>query len=214
MEVAPFFVDFHHFLSIFTIFYRFSRFTHFCRGLHFVAIYALFPQFFFGQNSLLRNISRFLHVGTAAGCGGCDKYELWWSHFKQRQELSAASQGNRTKTSSSEDGGALGQPPRCGHLCHRLLGRGHVQCHVSWHRDRGDVKDAAIFPLNINYIICNIYIWLILRCSRKLSLVEGRFSKWFQSVKKGALILFLSISMAYNWFMPKSCCKHSNFENR
>ena len=62
MEVAPFFVDFHHFLSIFTIFYRFSRFTHFCRDLHFVAIYALFPQFFFGQNSLLRNITRFLHV--------------------------------------------------------------------------------------------------------------------------------------------------------
>ena len=45
MEVAPFFVDFHHF-------YRFSRFTHFCRDLHFVAIYALFPQIFFGQNSL------------------------------------------------------------------------------------------------------------------------------------------------------------------
>ena len=62
MEVAPFFVDFHHFLSIFTIFYRFSQFTHFCRDLHFVAIYALFPQFFFGQNSLLRNITRFLHV--------------------------------------------------------------------------------------------------------------------------------------------------------
>ena len=39
----------HHFLSIFTIFYRFSRFTHFCRDLHFVAIYALFPQFFFGK---------------------------------------------------------------------------------------------------------------------------------------------------------------------
>ena len=46
MEVAPFFVDFHHFLSIFTIFYRFSRFMHFCRDLHFVAIYALFPQIF------------------------------------------------------------------------------------------------------------------------------------------------------------------------
>ena len=64
MEVAPFFVDFHHFLSIFTIFYRFSRFMHFCRDLHFVAIYALFPQIFFGQNSLLRNITRFLHVWT------------------------------------------------------------------------------------------------------------------------------------------------------
>ena len=48
MEVAPFFVDFHHFLSIFTIFYRFSRFTHFCRDLHFVAIYILsrFTHFF------------------------------------------------------------------------------------------------------------------------------------------------------------------------
>ena len=33
MEVAPFFVNFHHFLSIFTILYRFSRFTHFCRDL-------------------------------------------------------------------------------------------------------------------------------------------------------------------------------------
>ena len=40
MEVAPFFVDFPHFLSIFTIFYWFSRFTHFCHDLHFVAIYA------------------------------------------------------------------------------------------------------------------------------------------------------------------------------
>ena len=49
MEVAPFFVDFHHFLSIFTIFYQFSRFTHFCRDLHFVAIYALFQQFFLAK---------------------------------------------------------------------------------------------------------------------------------------------------------------------
>ena len=49
MGVAPFFVDFHHFLSIFTIFYRFSRFTHFCRDLHFVAIYALFPQIFLAK---------------------------------------------------------------------------------------------------------------------------------------------------------------------
>ena len=42
MEVAPFFVDFHHF-------YRFSQFTHFCRDLHFVAIYALFPQIFMAK---------------------------------------------------------------------------------------------------------------------------------------------------------------------
>ena len=33
MEVAPFFVDFHHFLSIFTIYAILSRFT-FCRDLH------------------------------------------------------------------------------------------------------------------------------------------------------------------------------------
>ena len=36
------------------------------------------------------------------------------------------------------------------------------------------------------------------RCWGKLSLVEGRFSKWFLSVKKGVLNLFLSIYMAYN----------------
>ena len=41
-------------------------------------------------------------------------------------------------------------------------------------------------------------IWLSCRCSRKLSMVEGRFSKWFKSVKKGVLNLFLSLSMAYN----------------
>ena len=36
-------------MSIFTIFYRFSRFTHICRDLHFFAIYALFPQFFLAK---------------------------------------------------------------------------------------------------------------------------------------------------------------------
>ena len=55
MEVAPFFVDFHHFLSIFAIYSLLSRFT-FCRDLR------TFPQILFGQNSLLRNITRFLHV--------------------------------------------------------------------------------------------------------------------------------------------------------
>jgi len=56
MKVAPFFVDFHHF-------FRFSPFFIDFQDLRtFVAIYALFPQFFFGQNSLLRNITRFLHV--------------------------------------------------------------------------------------------------------------------------------------------------------
>ena len=76
MEVAPFFVSFHHFLSIFTIFYRFSRFTHFCRDLHFVAIYALFPQIFFGQNSLLRNITRFLHVCLCHPSSSAIRYPL------------------------------------------------------------------------------------------------------------------------------------------
>ena len=55
MEVAPFFVDFHHFLSIFTIYALLSRFT-FCRDLR------TFSAIFFGQNSHLRNITRFLHV--------------------------------------------------------------------------------------------------------------------------------------------------------
>jgi len=48
MEVAPFFVDFHHFLSFFTIFFidfhdlrTFSRFT-FCRDLR------TFSAIFFG----------------------------------------------------------------------------------------------------------------------------------------------------------------------
>ena len=55
MEVAPFFVDFHHFLSIFTIYALLSRFTFF-RDLR------TFSAIFFGQNSLHRNITRFLHV--------------------------------------------------------------------------------------------------------------------------------------------------------
>ena len=64
MEIAPFFVDFHHFLSIFT-FFNFNFNFHDLRT--FVAIYILsrFTYFFhnfFGQNSLLRNITRFLHV--------------------------------------------------------------------------------------------------------------------------------------------------------
>ena len=92
MEVAPFFVDFHHFLSIFTIFlsivtifYRFSRFTHFCRDLHFVAIYALFPQIFFGQNSLHRFITRFLHVWSYHALSSSDgfKNKNYWKFSEQ-----------------------------------------------------------------------------------------------------------------------------------
>ena len=45
MEVAPFFVNFHHFLSIFMIYALLSLFT-FCRDLR------TFPANFFGQNSL------------------------------------------------------------------------------------------------------------------------------------------------------------------
>ena len=73
MEVSPFFVDFHHFLSIFTIICRFSPFfVDFHHFLSIFTIYALlsrfthfFRKFFFGQNSLLRNITRFLHVCIA-----------------------------------------------------------------------------------------------------------------------------------------------------
>ena len=52
---SPFFVNFHHFLLIFTIYALLSRFT-FCRDLR------TFSAIFVVQNSLLRNITRFLHV--------------------------------------------------------------------------------------------------------------------------------------------------------
>ena len=67
MEVAPFFVDFHHFLSIFTIFYLFSRFTHFCRDLHFVAIYALFPQIFLAKIAITATSHAFCMYGYILG---------------------------------------------------------------------------------------------------------------------------------------------------
>ena len=76
---SPFFVDFHHF-------YRFSRFTHVCRDLHFVAIYALFPQFFLGQNSLLCNITRFLHV-CLAGSTTPPPFEQWNKKFRKGDTL-------------------------------------------------------------------------------------------------------------------------------
>ena len=65
MEVAPFFVDFHHFLLIFTIFHRFSRFTHFCRDLHFGAIYALCPQFFLAKIAFSATSHVFCMYGTS-----------------------------------------------------------------------------------------------------------------------------------------------------
>ena len=37
-----------------------------------------------------------------------------------------------------------------------------------------------------------------LQMFQKVEYGEGRFKKWFQSVKKGVLNLFLSIPMAYN----------------
>ena len=58
---SPFFVNFHHFLSIFTIYALLSRFT-FCRDLR------TFSANFFGQNSHLRNITRFLHVWFHVCC--------------------------------------------------------------------------------------------------------------------------------------------------
>ena len=71
MEVAPFFVDFHHFLSIFTIYALLSQFT-FCRDLR------TFSAIFFGQNSLLRNITRFF---------AC--MPIWWIELVRRwSELS------------------------------------------------------------------------------------------------------------------------------
>ena len=85
MEVAPFFVDFHHLLLIFTIFYRFSQFMHFCRDLHFVAIYVPFPQIFlakiafsatshvfcmYGRQQFMQRVSRHLKQGNAAMTDG------------------------------------------------------------------------------------------------------------------------------------------------
>ena len=108
MEVAPFFVDFHHFLSIFTIFCRFSRITHFCRDLHFVAIYALFPQIFFGQNSLLRNITRFLHVCPRVNKNQTSrvKNDLKW--LKNEQKTWQKIVFNQTLSKLGEGGGAEG----------------------------------------------------------------------------------------------------------
>ena len=51
MEVAPFFVDFHHLLSIFTIFYRFSRFTHFCRDYNLSRFTHFFRNFFLAKTA-------------------------------------------------------------------------------------------------------------------------------------------------------------------
>ena len=58
MEVAPFFVDFHHFLSIFTIFCRFSPFFIDFHDLRtFVAIYILSRFTHFFRNFFLAKIA-------------------------------------------------------------------------------------------------------------------------------------------------------------
>merc|ERR1712004_196875 len=49
-------------------------------------------------------------------------------------------------------------------------------------------------------------------CWGKSSMVEGRFSKWFWSAKKGVLNLFLSISMAYNVISCQKVAENKNFE--
>ena len=71
----------------------------------------------------------------------------------------------------------------------------------SWILKRGDTRSMNHKIWQVNKYLTewrDILLWLSCRCSRKLSMVEGRFSKWFLSVKKGVLNLFLSISMAYN----------------
>ena len=69
MEVAPFFVDFHHFLSIFTTFCRFSPFfIDFYDLRTFVAIYILsrfthfFRKFFLAKIAFSATSHVFLHV--------------------------------------------------------------------------------------------------------------------------------------------------------
>ena len=52
-------------------------------------------------------------------------------------------------------------------------------------------------------------IWLNLRCSRKLSPMEGRFWKWVLRVKKGVINLFLCISMAYNVISCRKIAKNT-----
>ena len=74
-----------------TIFCRISQFTHFCRDLQYVAIYALFPQFIFGQNSLSASSHVFCMYGgqlalwfipwgqpCAAGCQEQSPPTGWW----------------------------------------------------------------------------------------------------------------------------------------
>ena len=52
-------------------------------------------------------------------------------------------------------------------------------------------------------------IWDSCYCSRKLSPMEGRFSKWFLRVKKGVINLFLCISMAYNVISCRKIAKNT-----
>ena len=95
MEVAPFFVNFHHFLSIFTIFLSIftiyallSQFT-FCRDLR------TFSAIFFGQNSRLRNITRFLHVWNQQ-----PKW-TYQGHFKASKQVIKTFENKNIKSTSS-----------------------------------------------------------------------------------------------------------------
>ena len=58
--------------------------------------------------------------------------------------------------------------------------------------------NAWVFCAFGNISRVRIPIWLNCYCWGNSSIPEGRFSKWFWSVKKGVLNPFLSISMAYN----------------
>ena len=78
-----------------------------------------------------------------------------------------------------------------------------VLCSVVWHGLLAGFVEltehiSQPYTRHLWFCVFVLRIWPSCRCSRKLSMVEGRLSKWFKSVKKGVLKLFLSISMAYN----------------
>ena len=61
--------------------------------------------------------------------------------------------------------------------------------------------------------LADIYVWQTLRCCAELSAMEVLFSKWCQSVKKGVMDLFLSISMAYNVILCQKVAENTQSLN-
>ena len=93
MEVAPFFVDFHHFLSIFTIFCRFSPFfVDFHHFLSIFTIFALLLQFthFFRKFFLVKiAFSATSHVFCMYASSLSSSLGSWpWSSSRSRQSWS------------------------------------------------------------------------------------------------------------------------------